>query len=496
MEKAYIAIDLKSFYASVECVERGLDPLNTNLVVADVERTDKTICLAVTPTLKALGVPSRPRLFEVISCVAELNEERRRASGRLLGESYIDTELKSHPDMKISYIAAPPRMSLYMKYSRKIYGIYLKYIAPEDIHVYSIDEVFIDATPYVKTYKISPRELAVRIIRDVHRETGITATAGLGTNLYLAKVAMDIVAKKMPADELGVRIAALDEMKYRELLWEHRPLTDFWRVGAGYQKKLAGCGIFTMGDIAERSLFDEGVLYKLFGVNAELLIDHAWGYESCTMSDIKSYRPSSTSISSGQVLSCPYENHRARLVTLEMCDALVLDLVEKGLVTDLITLSIGYDRASLAKYGGRYYGEVARDYLGRDIPPGAHGSVRLQGRTSSTKEIMRAVHELFERITDKTLLVRRITVCAAAVYPECEREDKNKSLQLDIFTDPEALMRGERVRELLYEREKKEQRALISIRRRFGKNAILRGMNYEDGATARERNLQIGGHRA
>lgn len=496
MEKAYIAIDLKSFYASVECVERGLDPLDANLVVADVERTDKTICLAVTPALKARGVPSRPRLFEVISRVAELNEERRRASGKLVGESYIDTELKTHPNMKISYIAATPRMSLYMKYSRKIYGIYLKYIAPEDIHVYSIDEVFIDATPYVKTYKMSPRELAVRIIRDVHSETGITATAGLGTNLYLAKVAMDIVAKKMPADELGVRIAALDEMKYRELLWEHRPLTDFWRVGAGYQKKLASYGMFTMGDIAERSLFDEGVLYKLFGVNAELLIDHAWGFESCTMSDIKSYRPASTSISSGQVLSCPYENHRARLVTLEMCDSLVLDLVEKGLVTDLITLTVGYDRSSLIKHGGAYDGEVARDYLGREILPGAHGSVRLQGRTSSTSEIMRAVRELFERITDRTLLIRRITVCAAAVYPECERESENKSVQLDIFTDPSALARTERVRELLYEKEKRRQRALISIKRRFGKNAILRGMNFEDGATARERNAQIGGHRA
>ena len=496
MERVYIAIDLKSFYASVECVERGLDPLDTNLVVADTERTEKTICLAVTPSLKARGIPSRPRLFEVTSGVGEINVSRARAAGGLVGSSFIDSELRRDPKLKLDYIAATPRMALYIQYSRRIYGVYLKYIAPEDIHVYSIDEVFIDATPYLKTYKTTARELAVRIIRDVHKTTGITATAGIGTNLYLAKVAMDIVAKKMPPDELGVRIAELDEMEYRRLLWEHRPITDFWRVGAGYARRLASLGIFTMGDIAVRSLYDEGALYKLFGVNAELLIDHAWGYEPCRMEDIKAYRPSSSSLSMGQVLKCPYENRGAKLLLLEMCDLLVLDLVEKRLVTDQIVLHIGYDRENLTREGAAFDGGIVKDHYGREIPCHAHGSISLGERTSSTKRIMAAVEQLFDSIADKRLLVRRLNIICARVYPECERLASRECEQLDIFADPETVDRMMRQQSHEYDREKRAQRAMISIKKKFGKNAILRGMNLEEGAMTIERNAQIGGHKA
>ena len=494
--KVYIAIDLKSFYASVECVERGLDPLNTNLVVADVSRTEKTICLAVTPSMKAYGISGRARLFEVIAAVKAINAQRRRAADRIVGSSYIDSELKANPRLEFDYVAAVPRMALYMDYSTRIYEIYLKYVAPEDIHVYSVDEVFIDLTPYLKTYKTTARELTMRIILDVLSVTGITATAGIGTNLYLAKVAMDIVAKRIPADKNGVRIAELNEMSYRELLWNHRPLTDFWRVGHGYSSKLESRGIYTMGDIARISISNEELLYKLFGINAELLIDHSWGWEPCSIEDIKAYKPMSNSISTGQVLSCPYEYDKARLIAMEMCDLLVLDLVEKRLVTDQIVLTVGYDAENLKYPSGTYKGTVTLDHYGRAVPKHAHGTANLSGYTSSTNEIMGALAELFDRVVDRTLLVRRVNITANHIVNEAKRNEPTSPIQLDIFTDFSERERL-RVRERLeYEREKQRQLAVISIKRRFGKNAILRGMNFSDGATAIERNNQIGGHKA
>lgn len=491
MERTYIAIDLKSFYASVECVSRGLDPLTTNLVVADESRTEKTICLAVSPSLKAYGIPGRARLFEVVQKVKQVNREREwKAPGHELGISSCSSlELASDPSLKLDYIVAPPRMAKYVEVSTEVYDVYLKYIAPEDIHVYSIDEVFIDATMYLKTYNMTGRELAMTMIKDVLRKTGITATAGVGTNLYLCKIAMDIVAKRMPPDEDGVRIAELDEMSYRRELWEHRPLTDFWRIGKGYSKKLEANNMFTMGDIAVQSVKNEELLYKLFGVNAELLIDHAWGWENCEISDIKSYVPENNSISSGQVLKYPYEFSKAKLIVREMTEHLVLDLVEKGLVADQMILTICYDIDNLK--GNSYTGETEKDFYGRIVPKKAHGSTNLNRKTASTKLIVDAVMELFDRIVDRELLVRRMYVVANHVTRE---RDMNEEIpeQLDLFTDAES---KEKEKESL-EKEKKRQKAMIEIQKKYGKNAILKAYNLEEGATAIERNGQIGGHKA
>lgn len=505
-DRIYLAIDLKSFYASVECVERKLDPLTTNLVVADVERTEKTICLAVSPALKAYGIPGRARLFEVVQKVEQINAgRRRRAAGhRFTGTSVNDTELKENPSLALDYIAARPRMAFYMQYSTRIYQIYLRFVAPEDIHVYSIDEVFVDVTEYLAVYGLTARELAMKMIREVHRETGITAAAGVGTNLYLCKIAMDIVAKHIPADQDGVRIAELDEISYRRLLWNHRPLTDFWRVGQGYARKLEENGLFTMGDVARCSLgketdyYNEDLLYRLFGVNAELLIDHAWGWEPCTIADIKAYRPESNSISSGQVLSRPYDFDKAKLVVKEMTDLLALDLVDKGLVTDQMVLSVGYDVECLTnpEIRQKYHGPVTTDHYGRQVPKSAHGSVNLERPTSSTRLIMEAVTQLYDRIVDADLLVRRMYVVANHVVSEAEGKRREEPEQLELFVDYEALQRENEKQEEALDRERRVQQAVLEVKKKYGKNAILKGMNLEEGGTAMERNRQIGGHRA
>ena len=506
LEHAYIAIDLKSFYASVECMERGLNPLTTNLVVADESRTEKTICLAVSPSLKAYGISGRARLFEVVQKVKEVNARRRgQAPGRrFLGESFDDTALKSDPSLAVSYITAPPRMAYYIEYSTRIYNVYLKYIAPEDMHVYSIDEVMIDATQYLKTYGLTARELAVKIIRDVLETTGITATAGIGTNLYLCKIAMDIVAKHIAPDRYGVRIAELDEMSYRRMLWSHRPLTDFWRVGRGYARKLEGCGLYTMGDIARCSLgsdadyYNEELLYRLFGVNAELLIDHAWGWEPCTLADIKAYKPDTNSIVSGQVLQCPYSFDKARLVLREMVDSLALNLVDKGLVTDQLVLTIGYDIENLSdpNIRNQYQGEVTVDRYGRRIPKHAHGTANLDCHTSSSILMTDAATALFDRIVNRKLLVRRLSLSANRIVSASSVSVGETYEQMDLFTDYEALQKEKEEKERILEREQKMQKAVLEIQKKFGKNAILKGINLEEGATAVERNQQIGGHKA
>ena len=504
--RTYIAIDLKSFFASVECKEWKLDPLKTNLVVADAARTEKTICLAVTPSLKSYGIPGRARLFEVVQRVREENQKRAAAAPghRLEGTSYDDDALKNNPSLAIDYVIAPPRMALYMEYSTKIYNIYLKYVAPEDIHVYSIDEVMMDVTSYLRTYGMSARELARRMIQDVLAETNITATAGIGTNLYLCKIAMDIVAKHVEPDDDGVRIAQLDEMQYRKLLWNHRPLTDFWRVGAGYARKLEENGMYTMGDVArcsmgkEDSFYNEDLLYRLFGVNAELLIDHAWGYEPCTMEMIKAYRPTTSSLCSGQVLQCPYDFEKTRLVVQEMVDLQVLDLVDKGLMTDQVVLTIGYDIENLTdpKRRKAYHGEVTIDRYGRAVPKHAHGTINLKGHTSSTIEITEKVMELYDRIVDPTLLVRRINMTVNHLEVESAVVQKEEYEQLDLFTDYAQKEEKDREERQMREREKNMQHAMIDIKKKYGKNAIIKGMNLQEGATACDRNRQIGGHKA
>lgn len=488
-DRCYVAIDLKSFYASVECVERGWDPLQTNLVVADASRTQKTICLAVSPSLKKQGISGRPRLFEVVQKVEQVNALR---------------QMHSPNEPLLTYHVVPPRMALYIEYSSKIYETYLKYIAPEDIHVYSIDEVFMDVTNYLKTYQMTPKELTEKMIRDVLKTTGITATAGIGTNLYLCKVAMDVVAKKIPPDEDGVCIAQLDESSYRHLLWEHRPLTDFWRVGRGYAKKLEACGLYTMGDIARcsiggpRDFYNEELLYKMFGINAELLIDHAWGWEPCTMEDIKGYQPQAKSMGSGQVLSSPYSFEKARLVVKEMMDTLSLDFVEKGVVTNQIVLTVGYDRENLFDpfIRSQYKGAITTDPYGRQIPKHAHGTVNLEAYTASTRKLTKAVCCLYDQIVDPRLQIRRINLSANHIQKESEVESQEVFEQLDLFTDYEAKRRQQQEEEKICEKEKRVQQAVLSIKRKYGKNAILKGMNFEDGATAKERNRQIGGHKA
>lgn len=504
-QHVYAAIDLKSFYASVECVERGLDPLQTNLVVADASRTDKTICLAVSPSLKAFGIPGRPRLFEVVQRVNQINGQRlieairlrkavRLENGRLglSGASCHAPQVAENPSLALGYITAPPHMAKYMAYSARIYKVYLKYLAPEDIHVYSVDEVFMDLTPYLNLYRMTPSQLVTTMVQDVLRTTGITATAGIGTNLYLAKVAMDIVAKHVPADENGVRVAFLDEAAYRSQLWAHTPLTDFWRVGRGAARRLSKAGLYTMGDIARCSLgppeafHNQALLYKLFGINAELLIDHAWGLESCTLADIKAYRPRAHSLSSGQVLTCPYTADKARIIVQEMADGLALDLVSKGLTTCQVALAVGYDVDSLRDPVRRraYQGEIVLDGYGRQVPKGVHGSVRLSAATSSSRLITQGLLSLFDRLVDTHLLIRRLNVAAACLAPE----EPAACAQLDFFSLVDAQPPDPREHRL--------QQAAVSIKQRFGKNALLKGTNLQDGATAMERNRQIGGHKA
>ena len=493
MSRTYVAIDLKSFYASVECAERGLDPLNTNLVVADESRTEKTICLAVSPSLKSYGISGRARLFEVIQRVDEVNHERlKNAPGRRFsGSSHFDSELKADRSLSLDYIVAPPQMARYMKVSTQIYGIYLKYVAPEDIFAYSVDEVFIDATGYLSTYDIDPRGFAAMLIRDVLNTTGITATAGIGTNMYLCKVAMDIVAKHIPADRDGVRIAELDEQSYKDRLWAHTPITDFWRVGAGTARRLEKLGIYTMGDIARHSLnrYQIGQIYKALGKNAGLLIDHAWGIEPATIAAVKAYKPRNNSISSGQVLQKPTNHRETRLIVWEMADMLSLDLVDKGLVTDQIVLTVGYDRESLLD--GHYTGEVVTDHYGRLIPKHAHGTGHLKKHTSSTKKIVAATMELFDRIIDSSLLSRRINLAACNVIREADIPESENYDQLDFFTLDSA---EEEQKEL--EKERALQQAVLKIKHRYGKNAVLIGKNYLEGATAKDRNKPIGGHKA
>lgn len=482
-DPVYIAIDLKSFYASVECVDRKLDPMTANLVVADESRTNKTICLAVSPSLKAYGIPGRARLFEVVERVREVNATRT-------------------PEEQLTYITAPPRMALYLKYSTRIYEVYLKYIAPEDIHVYSIDEIMFDATHYLGTYQMTPEQLASKMIMDVYETVGIPAAAGIGTNLYLCKVAMDIMAKHAKPDENGVRIARLDEMSYRRQLWTHEPITDFWRVGRGYAKKLAAHGLYTMGDVARCSLgapedfHNEELLYRLFGVNAELLIDHAWGYEPCTMAAIKAYKPENNSIVSGQVLRCPYEYEQAELVVREMADLLALDLVEKRLVTDQIVLTVGYDIDNLTdpQRRKRYKGPVTTDHYGRPVPKHAHGTTNLKRKTSSTMLITDATEELFSRIVDQNLLVRRISLCANHVVGEAEAAQEEHYEQLSLFAEEQR--EEDRDEEEKLKRERKLQQAMLDVKKRYGKNAMVKGMNLQEGATTMERNRQIGGHKA
>ncbi len=480
----YIAIDLKSFYASVECVHRGLDPLNTNLVVADNSRTEKTICLAVSPSLKSFGIPGRPRLFEVVSKINEINKNR------LKDKSYNLNDLKKNPKLGIDYIVAPPQMAKYIEISRDIYKIYLQYVSPEDIHVYSIDEVFMDVTNYLKTYGMTAHELALKMIRDVLSKTGITATAGIGDNLFLAKVAMDIIAKKITPDNDGVRIAELTEETFKDLLWDHQPLTDFWRVGRGYQKKLEANGIHTMGDIARCSINNEDLLYKLFGINAELLIDHAWGKEPTRMSDIKSYKPSAKSIGTGQVIHCGYTYNKALLVVKEMTELLSLDLVAKGLKTNQLVLTIGYDM----EIPDDYDGEFMIDHYGRKIPKHAHGSIKLDDYTSSTKLLINAIVRLYHRITNKRLLVKRVSISACDVVTE--DFVVNRIEQLDLFTDYDDNLKKRENEKIELDKERKIQETIIKVKNKYGKNAVIKGMNLEEGATTIERNKQIGGHKA
>ena len=490
MNRVYACIDLKSFYASVECMERGLDPLSTNLVVADTSRTEKTVCLAITPSLKQYGLSGRERLFEVIKKVNDINYKRRKNNNYkpFAGKSYDDNELKNNKNLELSYIAAPPQMKKYMKYSTDIYKIYLKYIAPEDIFSYSIDEVFCDITSYLNTYKLTPKELISKIIKDVYNTTGITATSGIGANMFLAKVAMDIVAKHTDADEYGVRIAELDEIGYRKLLWEHKPLTDFWRMGSGITKKLEKYSMYTMGDIARMSLVNEDLLYKLFGVNAELIIDHAWGYEPTTIRDVKEYKPKSSSISSGQVLHCPYKYDKTKLIIKEMIDNISLDLVSKHKITDTLVLTINYDYEMNMDYNG----ERTFDHYGRYVPKNAHGSIKLPYKTSSVVVLMRKGLELYEKIINKNLYVRKITISACDLT--CDDNLKNQvfSLQLDLFNDNSL---ENEINKKNQEDELRLEKTILEIKNKYGKNSIVKVMNLEDGATGIDRNNQIGGHR-
>ena len=493
MNRVYICIDLKSFYASVECMERGLDPLNTNLVVADSSRTEKTICLAVSPSLKKLGISGRARLFEAIQGVRKANDNKKKKNHnrRFTGKSYFQDELNSNKSLEIDFIIATPQMKKYMNYSTKIYDTYLKYVAPEDIYAYSIDEVFCDITGYLKTYKMTPREMITKMIQDVYDTTGITATGGIGTNMYLAKIAMDIVAKHMEPNKFGVRIAGLDEYTYRKLLWSHKPITDFWRVGKGIAKTLASNNMYTMGDVARKSIEDQDLLYKLFGINAEYLIDHAWGYEPCTMKDVKNFKPKINSLSEGQVLHKPYDYEHTKLIVKEMTDNVSFALTRKGLVTDQLVLEIGYDTSNLEFYDG----EITEDRYGRKIPKHAHGTIRLD-RFSSTSSVLRKyVVELFDRIINKDLYVRRVYVIAGNVRNKESVKNQKVYEQIDLFTNYEEKEKKDIEEEKSIEKDDNLQEVLLDIKNKFGKNSIVKGMNLEEGGTAIERNGQVGGHR-
>ena len=495
MNRIYACIDLKSFYASVECQERGLDPLKTNLVVADSERTEKTVCLAISPSMKQYGLSGRARLYEVVQKVREENYKRKKENKykKFHSKSYNDDELKKDKGLELDFIIAKPRMSYYMKYSTNIYNIYLKHLSKDDIYVYSIDEVFCDITNYLSYSKLTPREFVTKIIHDVYKETGITAAAGIGTNLYLAKVAMDIVAKHVEADIYGVRIAGLDEMTYRKKLWNYRPLTSFWRVGQGYAKKLEENKLYTMGDIARCSLENEDLLYKLFGVNAELLIDHAWGWEPCTIKDIKSYKPQRNSIGSGQVLHITYNYKKAKLIVKEMADHLSLDLVAKDLVTNKLVLTIGYDVDNL-KEENTYVGEIKKDYYGRRIPKPAHGTINIDHKTSSSKIIIEKLTELYEKIINKDLLIRRINIVACNVTKRNTEEELKVVKQIDLFTNYKELEEETNKQKEEELKDKKIGETILNIKNKYGKNSILKGMNLEEGGTAIDRNKQIGGH--
>ena len=494
-QNVYAAIDLKSFYASVECQERGLDPITTNLVVADKSRTEKTICLAVSPALKSYGIPGRARLFEVIQKVKEVNTQRRlKAPNHIFtGSSYDDIALRKNPDLELSYIIAPPRMAYYMKYSTDIYQIYLKYFSSEDIFPYSVDEVFIDLTHYLKTYNMTPRQIITKVMQDVYKTTGITATAGIGTNLYLCKIAMDIGAKHVKPDKNGVRIAGLDEMTYRKLLWNHRPITDFWRVGRGYAKRLEKHGIYTMGDVARASIENEDLLYKLFGVNAELLIDHSWGWEPATMQSVKAFRPATKSINLGQVLHCPYTFDGAETIIKNMANSLSNDLVKKNLVTSKIVLDINYDKDNLTNPAiNKYYkGETTEDHYGRKVPKSAHGTINLDHKTSSAKAIIEATTTLYRRITNQMLLIRKLYITADDVVYESNLDEKSFE-QMDLFTNYEEINKKRKKERA----EKNMQRAVINLQDKYGKNAVLRGMDLLKESTTIERNGQVGGHKA
>lgn len=497
--RIYAAIDLKSFFASVECVQRGLDPLGVNLVVADSSRTEKTICLAVSPALKAYGIPGRARLFEVVRKVRDVNRQRRKntPNGTFKGKSFVDEELKNDPALEVGYIVAVPRMGKYVETSRKIYEIYKQYVSEDDIIVYSIDEVFIDLTDYLKIYKLTAKSLVMKMIKHILSETGITATAGIGTNLYLCKIAMDVEAKKIPPDENGVRIAELDEISYRKKLWDHKPITDFWRVGAGYAERLAAQGLRTMGDIARCSLgsqsdyYNEELLFKIFGVNAELLIDHAWGYEPCTIKDVKAYKPSVNSLSSGQVLQEPYPFEKARLIVKEMADFLAMDLFEKRLVTNQIVIDIVYDAENLSRPEINYNGEVKEDRYGRKMPAAAHGSHNLGKFTSSTAVLVEEFDKLFGKTANHDLLVRKLNLCASFTLDEKTAAENRAAEQISFFDDASATASEEEKTE----KERKRQEAVLEIRKKYGKNAMLKGMNFERGATGKSRNKQIGGHK-
>ena len=493
MEKVYICIDLKSFYASVECVERGLDPLNTNLVVADPTRTEKTICLAISPSLKQYGIGGRARLFELNQMVKEINKKRKEENKnkKFTGKSIMDDELKKDKTKELDFMIAPPRMSHYINFSAKIYNIYLKYIAKEDIFVYSIDEVFADITKYLKYHKTTPKEFVTKILQEVRKETGITATAGIGTNLFLAKVAMDIVAKHTKEDKYGVRIAELDEVTYRKTLWNYRPITDIWRIGGGIANKLAQHHIYTLGDIAKCSLENEDLLYKLFGVNAELLIDHAWGVEPCTIESIKSYKPLEKSIHMGQVLPCPYSYQKTKLIIREMSELLALNLAEKNLITDQLVLTVGYDISNVTE---DYKGEIKEDFYGRKIPKHAHGTINLKEKTSSSRQIMTAAINLLERIINPDLLVKRINISATKLTGRDKEKLVIKYEQLDIFTNPEIVQKERQEKKNEEKEENALQHVILNMKEKYGKNAILRGMNLENGGTTIERNQQIGGH--
>lgn len=498
MEKVYMCIDLKSFYASVECIERGLDPLNTNLVVADESRTEKTVCLAITPSLKQYGLGGRARLFEVIQKVKSINYERRKNNNykKFNSKSFLDSELKKDRTLELDFIIAPPQMKKYMKYSTNIYKIYLKYLAPEDIFVYSIDEVFCDITTYLSMYQMTAKELVSKIIKDVYDTTGITATAGIGTNMYLAKVCMDIVAKHTEPNEIGVRIAEIDEMSYRKLLWNHKPLTSFWRVGKGIADKLEKNGLYTMGDVARCSLNNENLLYKLFGVNAELLIDHAWGWEPTTIEEVKAYKPERNSISSGQVLHSPYKYENAKLIVREMIDLLSLDLTDKHLVTKQLVLDIGYDIENLTNPAIKkmYNGEITIDNYGREVPKHSHGTINLDYNTSSSKVLSKKCIELYDRIVNKNLLIRKINITAYNIIDEdiVEKEVVHEQLNLFSSSDDSEQKIEDKKRQ---KEDNKLQHVLLDIKNKYGKNSILKGMNLEEGGTTIDRNNQVGGHK-